>query len=88
MAQALFHAGKDCFVVTSLDVDDAIRDQTCLRERRSKKVRPGQAPKHFAPASRRHPGAEQCRCCPVNRAVAATSDLMECPQSEASTRQT
>ncbi len=87
MAQALFHASEHRLVVTGLDVDDAIRDQACLRERRGKKVRPGQTPKHFAPASRRHPGAKQCRGRAVDGAVASTCDFVEGSQCQSAARQ-
>ncbi len=78
MAQALFHAGEHGLVIAGLDIDHAVRDQPRLRHRRREQIGSGEAPEHLAATPRGNPGAEQCRRCTVNRAVAAARDLMQC----------
>lgn len=77
MAQALFHAGENRFVIAGLDVDDAVGNEPRLGECWGEEVGPGQAPEHFAAASGCDTGAEQSGRGAVEGTVAAAGDLMQ-----------
>lgn len=87
MADAFFHAGKDCLVVASLDINDAVGFQAGLRQRRGKQVWPGDAPKDLAARACCHTAREQRRSCAIDGAVAAARDFMQRAERQSAARE-
>jgi len=87
MAQPLFKADKDGLFVATIKVDDAVRLQSGLRERRREQIRPRDAPEHLTPRTCGNAGGEQpCRR-PVHGAIAASGDFMQCTERQPAARQ-
>lgn len=77
MAKPLLHAGKDVFVVISLDVDDPVGLQTDLSKGRREEICLRNAPQHFALGTGGDAGAEQCGCRAIDRSVSASGDFVQ-----------
>jgi len=60
VAQRLFKACENGFIVSGFDIDDPVRRESSLRQRWSKQILVGNAPQHTTPGPRRDPGGEQC----------------------------
>lgn len=84
---AFFHAGQDCLVVTGLDIDNAVRFQAGLRQRRREQVGPGDAPQHFASRARRDAASKERRRRAINGAVAAACDFVQRAERQSAARE-
>ncbi len=87
MPKSLFKASEDGFVVAALEIDDAVRFQTGLRERRGEQVWAGDTPEHLAACARGDPGGEERGGGAVERAVSPAGDLMQRPAREPAARE-
>lgn len=86
MPDAFFHAGEDCLVVAGLDIDDAVRFEPRLRQRRGEQVGPGDAPQHLTSCARRYTAREQGCCRAIDGAVAAARDFMQRAERQSAPR--
>lgn len=87
MTQAFFDAGEHGLVVARFDIDDAVRREARLGQRRSEQVRPGDDPEHLAS----RPGGDSTgkeRCSgSIDRAVTPAGDFVERAESQTAGRQ-
>jgi hypothetical protein len=79
MAESLFEARQDSFVVATFEVDDTVGFQAGLRKSRREKIGAGDAPKDLALGACGDSSREKRRRGAVYSTVAASSDLMERP---------
>lgn len=77
MAQALLKAGEDGLLVAAFEIDDSVGFQPGLREGRCKQISAGDAPEHFPARAGGNSRDKEGRRGAVNRAVAATTHLMQ-----------
>jgi len=84
--QSLLEAGQDRFLVVSFDIDDAVRLQPCLGDRRREEIGSGNAPQDLAVRSSGDARHKQARYRTINRSGAPSSDLVQRPERQASTR--
>lgn len=87
MPDAFFHAGENCLVVAGLDIDDAVRFQARLLQRRRKEIGPGDAPQNLASRARRDAARKQRRCRGVYGAIATAGDFMQRAKRQAAARE-
>lgn len=87
MAKAFLHARQHGFVVPSLDVDHAIGGKTGLGQSGCEQVRAGDAPEHLPFGAGRNTACKQRRRRPVDCAVPAAGNLVQCPDCQATSRQ-
>ncbi len=73
----LLETGEYGLVVAGLDIDDAVRRQTGLRQRRREQIWPRHAPQHLSPHPGSDAGGKQRSRRAMNGAVAATRHLMQ-----------
>jgi len=78
MTQTLFKAGEDGLFVRALEIDDAVRLQAGLGERRCKKVRPRDTPQHLTPCAGGDVCGEERGGGAIDCAVSPASDFMQC----------
>ncbi len=82
MPQPFLETGEHGLVVTGLDIDDPIRRQPGLRDRRRKQILADDTPQDLPLGARHDAGGEQSRGGPVDSAVTPTSHLMQRPHGE------
>lgn len=87
MPDAFLHAGEDRLVVAGLNIDDPVRFEAGLRQRRGEQVWAGDAPQDLAPRSRRHTAGEQRCCRTVDGAIAAACDFMQRAERQSAARE-
>lgn len=75
--ESLLETGQEARLVARLQIEQTVRIQARLAQRRSEEVGPGDAPKHWARKPRGDPGGEEGRRRPVDGAVAAPGDLVQ-----------
>ena len=88
MTNAFLETRQHRFLVAGIDVDNAIRGETDLGQRGRKKILPRDAPEDFAVCPRRDAGGEKGGRCAIYGGIAATGDLVQCPEREAPARKT
>src|SRR5271154_3217584 len=77
MPQALFKAGEDGLLVAAFEIDDAVRVQSGLRERRREQVQSRETPEHLAARAGGDSRRKKRGGRAVDRAKPAASDLMQ-----------
>ena len=82
MPQAFFKAGEDGLLVAAFEIDDAVGVQPGLGERRRKKVQSRETPEDLATRAGGDPCGKKRSGRPVDRAIAAASDLMQCAKRQ------
>ena len=86
MPQTFFKAGKDGLLVAAFEIDDAVRVQPRLRKRRRKQVQSRETPEHLAARAGGDPRGKKRGGRAVDRAIAATSDLMQSAKRQGAAR--
>lgn len=84
MAKAFLETSHQGLFVAGLDIDDAIRPQPGVAERRCEQVRPRDAPEHGARQAGDDARREQCGGGAAHRVVAAARHLVKRAQGETS----
>ena len=87
MPQTLLKARKDRWFVTRVDVDDAIGPETGLGDGGREEILPRDTPQDLAPRARSDSRCEQRGRGTVDRAIAATGDLVQRAERESAFRQ-
>lgn len=88
MTQSLLHAGEHRLVIARLHIDDPVRDESCLCERRREEVGPADAPENLPGRARCDAGHEQrCRGT-VDSAMTAAGNFMQGATRQAAARKT
>ena len=87
MSEAFLHAGEDRLVVACLDVDHAIRRQSCLRERRREEIRACDTPQDLARRPRGDAAGEQGGGRTVDGTKSAARNFMKSATRQASARE-
>jgi hypothetical protein len=87
VAQRLFKACENGFIVSGFDIDDPVRRESSLRQRWSKQILVGNAPQHTTPGPRRDPGGEQCSGSRVDRVISAAGHFVQRAERQAAFRQ-
>lgn len=88
MPQPFLETGEYGLLVPCLGIDDPIRRQSCLRQRRGKKILPRDTPQDGAATPCRDPGREQSCRSRMNGPIAAARDLVQRSRRQAATGQT
>src|SRR5712671_4586909 len=87
MPQSLLKAREHRWLVTRFQVDDTFGQETGLRDGGREEVLACDTPKDLAPCARSDPRGEQCSGCTVDRAIAATGDLVQGAERQSAVRQ-
>ncbi len=87
MTDAFLETGEHRFLITGVDIDDAVGGETDLGQRRREQVLPGDAPKDLALGPSRDAGGEQGGRCAVDGGVAAAGDFVQRPERQPAARQ-
>ena len=87
MPQSLLEAGEHRWLVTRFQVEDAIGQETGLRDGGREEILPRDAPQDLTPRARGNSRGEQCRRRTVDRAIAATGDLVQGAERQPALRQ-
>jgi hypothetical protein len=74
------------FFVAGVDVDDPVRGETDLGERRREQILPSDAPEDLAFRARRDAGGEQGGRCAVDGGVATSRHFVQSPTRQAAAR--
>ncbi len=84
MAKTFLEAGHEGLLVAGLDIDDAVRLQPGVAERRGEQVRPRDTPEHRAGQASDDPGREQRGGRAAYGVVAAAGHLVKGSQGQTS----
>ncbi len=84
-AQGLLAGFKHIVFADCLDIDDPVRMQTGLRQRRSKKVRSRQTPDDDAARAGSDAGGKKRGCSPIDGAGPTAGNFMDCTIGKSAT---
>ncbi len=86
MPQSFLHAGQYRLFLADFGEDHPVGVQPGLRQRRGEEIAPRHAPEDLTRCARGDAGGEQRRSRPMDRTIAAASDLVERAQRRTAAR--
>ncbi len=86
MSQAFLETGEKRLLVSSLDMDHAVRRKARLRDCGSEKVGARDDPQHLSSSPCSDAGDKQGRRCTIHCPIAAAGNFMQSPQCQPSPR--
>ncbi len=76
-SQRFFAGFEDIFLTDRFDIDDTIRVEADLCQRRGKKIRASETPNHLALGAGRDPGNKKRGCGPINRPCPTSGEFVD-----------